>query len=184
MVWFQNVNAMRYAANIYDGVVSQHGRHWYTGNIYDGVVSKRQCHAICGLPWKDACQTPGSVTTAAISTFCSTNKQLFAVSDELLDKAKTISLPSNIPVANLPQRFCDFFVTKIKRIRENLDSRPHDPPSCFLKFDGRQVSTFEPVTEELICRLISQSPTKSSTLAPLSQGLSMFLCPPALSRLS
>ena len=105
---------------------------WYTGNIYDGVVSKRQCHAICGLPWKDACQTPGSITTAAISTFCSTNKQLFAVSDELLDKAKTISLPSNIPVANLPQRFCDFFVTKIKRIRENLDSCPHDPPSCFL----------------------------------------------------
>ena len=24
---FSNVNAMRYAANIYDGVVSQHGRH-------------------------------------------------------------------------------------------------------------------------------------------------------------
>ena len=51
---------------------------------------------------------------------CSTTKQLFAVSDKLLAKAKTTSLPSNILVADLPQRFCDFFVTKIKQIRENL----------------------------------------------------------------
>ena len=36
-----------------------------------------------------------------------TTKQLFAVSDELLGKAKTTSLPSNIPVSDLPQRFCD-----------------------------------------------------------------------------
>ena len=82
----------------------------------------------------------------------------------------------------VPQRFCDFFVTKIKQIREDLDSCPHDPPS-FFKFDGPHLSLFEPVTEKLICRLISQSPTKSSTLAPLSQGLSMFLCPPALPHL-
>ena len=62
---------------------------------------------------------------------------LCAVSDELLGKAKTTSLPSNIPTADLPQRFCDFFVTKIKQIREDLDSCPHDPPS-FFKFDGPQ----------------------------------------------
>ena len=52
---------------------------------------------------------------------CSTTKQLFAVSDELLGKAKTTPLPSNIPIADLPQRFCDFFLTKIKQIREDLD---------------------------------------------------------------
>ena len=103
----------------------------------------------------------------------------FSVSDELLGKAKPTSLPSNIPIAG-------------------LDSCPHDPPS-FFKFDGPHLSMCEPVTEELICRLISQSPTKSCTLGPipttltkqclhdlappLSQGLSMFLCPPALSHL-
>ena len=100
----------------------------------------------------------------------STTKQLFAVSDILLGKAKTTSLPSNIPIADLPQRFCDFFVTKIKQIREDLDSCPHDPPS-FFKFDGPQLSMFEPVTEELICRLISQSPTKSCTLDPIPATL-------------
>ena len=51
---------------------------------------------------------------------CSTTKQLFSVSDELLGKAKTTSLRSNIPIAELPQRFCDFFVTKIKQIKGEL----------------------------------------------------------------
>ena len=92
------------------------------------------------------------------------------MSDEVLGKAKTTSLPSNIPIADLPQRFCDFFVTKIKQIREDLDSSPHDPPS-FFKFDEPQLSMFEPVTEELICRLISQSPTKSCTLDPIPTTL-------------
>ena len=59
-----------------------------------------------------------------------------------------------------------FYVNKIKQIREDLDSCPQDSPS-FFKFDGPQLSMFEPVTEELICiRLISQPPTKSCTLDP------------------
>ena len=58
----------------------------------------------------------------------------------------------------------------MKRIREDLESWPHDPPS-FFKFDGPQLSMFEPVTEELICRLISQSPTKSCTLDPIPTTL-------------
>ena len=94
------------------------------------------------------------------------DRHLFSLSDELLGKAKTTSLPSNIPIVYLPQRFCDFFVTKIKQIREDFDSCPHDPPS-FFKFDGPQLSMFELVTEELICRLFSQSPTKSCTLDPI-----------------
>ena len=44
------------------------------------------------------------------------------------------------------------------------------PPSVF-KFDGPQLFMFEPVTEELICRLISQSPTKSCTLGPIPTTL-------------
>ena len=96
---------------------------------------------------------------------CSTTKELFSVSDEPLGKAKTTSLPSDIPIADLSQHFCDFYV-----IREDLDSCPHDPPS-FFKFDGPQLSMFEPVTEELICRLISQSPTKGCTLDPIPTTL-------------
>ena len=51
----------------------------------------------------------------------------------------------------------------MKQIHEDLDSCTNDPPS-FFKFDGPQLSMSEPVTEELICRLIFQSPTKSCIL--------------------
>ena len=102
----------------------------------------------------------------------STTKQLFAVSDKLLGKAKTTSLPSNIPVSATCHRVfvTQFFVIKIKRIREDLDSCPHDPPS-FFEFDVPQLPMSEHVTKKLICRLISQSPTKSCTLDPIPTTL-------------
>ena len=75
-----------------------------------------------------------------------------------------------------------------------LDHRPAN----HLCHDQSQPPSIPASPFELICRLISQSPTKSCTLdpipttltkqclhdlAPLSRGLSMFLCPPALSHL-
>ena len=94
------------------------------------------------------------------------------MSDELLGKAKTTSLPSNIPVSATCHRVfvTQFFVIKIKRIREDLDSCPHDPPS-FFEFDVPQLPMSEHVTKKLICRLISQSPTKSCTLHPIPTNL-------------
>ena len=55
--------------------------------------------------------------------FSSSCKQLFAVSDKLLDKSRTTPLPSDIPRSDLLDRFCNFFFCdKIKRIRDDLDS--------------------------------------------------------------
>ena len=99
---------------------------------------------------------------------CSTTKQLFAVSDELLGKQRLPLCHRTFPLQTCHSVFVTF-VTKIKQIREDFDSCPHDPPS-FFKFDGPEPVT-EPVTEELICRLISQSPTKSSTLDPIPTTL-------------
>ena len=79
---------------------------------------------------------------------CSTTKQLFAVSHELVGKAKTTPLPSNTPHTQLPQRFCDFFVGKITQIPEDLGSGSHHPP-FFSKCNVSQLSLFTPVTEEL-----------------------------------
>ena len=53
-------------------------------------------------------------------------RQLFAVSDELLGRSRTTSLPSDIPRCDLSDRFCDFFYYKIKRMREDFDSRACD----------------------------------------------------------
>ena len=75
-------------------------------------------------------------------------RQLFAVSDELLGKSRTTPLPSDISRSVLPDRFGDFFFNKIKRIREDLDSRSCDP-STFAVFEGPLLSQFEPVTEKV-----------------------------------
>ena len=74
-------------------------------------------------------------------------RQLFAVSDELLGRSHTTPHPSDIPRRDLPDRFCDFFCDKIKRIREDLDSRSCDPPTVAV-FEGPLLPQFEPVTEK------------------------------------
>ena len=48
-------------------------------------------------------------------------RQLSAVSDELLSRSRATPLPSNIPRCDLPDRFCDSFCDKTKRIREDLE---------------------------------------------------------------
>ena len=47
----------------------------------------------------------------------------FSITNTLLSKSKTSSLPSSVPSALLPQRFCDFFVNKISTIRDSLSSQ-------------------------------------------------------------
>ena len=92
------------------------------------------------------------------------------MSDELLGRSRTTSLPSDIPRCDLHDRFCDFFCDKIKRIREDLDSRACDP-STFAVYEGPLLSQFEPVTEKVIRELIIKSPTKSCMLDPILTSL-------------
>jgi hypothetical protein len=53
------------------------------------------------------------------------------VSDTLLGRSKASPLPTNISPSVMPQQFCDFFADKIKRIRDDLDHRPSEPPTVF-----------------------------------------------------
>ena len=92
------------------------------------------------------------------------------MSDELLSKSRTTPLPSDLSRSVLPDRFGDFFFNKIKRIREDLDSRSCDPPT-FAVFEGPLLSQFEPVTEKVISELIMKSPTKSCMLDPIPTSL-------------
>ena len=74
---------------------------------------------------------------------CCTTKLLFALMN--CSAKQNTSLPLNIPVSDQPQCFCNFFMTEIKRICEDNDSCPCDPPT-FSKFDRPQLSMFEPVS--------------------------------------
>jgi hypothetical protein len=70
----------------------------------------------------------------------------------------------------MPQQFCDFFADKIKRIRDDLDQRPSEPPT-FSTYDGPVFSVFDNVTEKEIYDLIVSMPSKSCTLDPIPTSL-------------
>ena len=54
--------------------------------------------------------------------------QLFSVTNSLLGKSRVSPLPTNIPAAQLPCSFCEFFTDKknkkTKQIKQNLDNTP------------------------------------------------------------
>ena len=92
------------------------------------------------------------------------------MTNQLLGKAKSSPLPSNIPLPELPDRFCHFFDDKVRRIRTDLDSK-HASPPFFSSLEGVKLCKFEPVSEEVTTEIISKSPDKSCDLHPMPTSL-------------
>ena len=91
--------------------------------------------------FRSACKLVSKIVQQAKSTFfntktlaCISSKQLFSITNTLRGKSKTSSLPSSIPSALLPQRFCDFFVNKISTIRDKHSSQIMSLPSVIHSF--------------------------------------------------
>ena len=82
--------------------------------------------------------------------------QLFSVSNELFGKFRTTHLPSDVPRSELPQRFCNFFSSKISNLRDDLDSRSCDGPLLF---------HFDRVTEK-ISELMVRFPNQELHVGP------------------
>jgi len=92
--------------------------------------------------------------------------------------------------AQLVSTFCQFFVDKVRRIRDNisaaLQSSAHRTFVVRQHF-GSQPSSFEPVTTDEVQKLLSGMPSKSSPLdvlpfSPLKSCTHVF--PPAIARLA
>ena len=101
---------------------------------------------------------------------CRTSKQIFSVADGLLGRKASSPLPTNIPIHELPQTFCDFFTDKIKVIRNDLDSRSTPPPT-FGVYNGPKLCEFQLVTQKQIIELIGAMPSKSCCLDPIPTTL-------------
>jgi len=85
---------------------------------------------------------------------------------------KTSSLPSSIPSAILPQRFCDFFVNKISTIRDNLNSQTTSlPPVTHTVFDGSPLTAFHPVSESIVREVLNKTAVKTCELDLLPPSL-------------
>ena len=97
-------------------------------------------------------------------------KQLFNVSNQLLGKSKSSTMPTNIPLYKLPEQFAQFFSYKIDSLREKLDSRPSVPPT-FTVYKGPIFGNFVPVSDNEILDLLKRMPTKCCSLDPIPTDL-------------
>ncbi len=104
------------------------------------------------------------------------HKALFQVTNKLLNRQVEQQLPAHDSLPELAEKFADFFVDKIEKIksnlqelqqRENIQSNFEEeaaPPNAVF-------SKFEPATEEEVKKLISDSANKSCSLDPMPTWL-------------
>ena len=97
-----------------------------------------------------------------------TSRQLFSITNSFLGKVKSSPLPSSIPLSELPQRFSDFFHSKVTSIRRNLDATTVTPPSVPNQpFCGTVWGAFQSVSEDEVNKILTQSTIKTCELDPL-----------------
>ncbi len=93
-------------------------------------------------------------------------KALFRVISDLFSKEKVSPYPETDSMEALAESFSQFFIGKVTKIRDKLDSIPvtcdYNDPECHTTFDS-----FHPLSQEDILKLIKKSPTKSCDLDPL-----------------
>ena len=91
-------------------------------------------------------------------------KKLFQVTKALLHQTTTTPLRVHTSPKELANDFSDYFISKIDTIHEKFSDN-----SCFSKhnrtFNGSEsLSSFKPLTQDEVTKLVSKAPSKSSVL--------------------
>ena len=94
-----------------------------------------------------------------------------------MNKTKCTQIPSSVPIAQLPQRFSDFFCQKISTIRQNIDSCSSTAPPGFVDqlFAGKPLTHFSAVSETAVSALLKKRACKTCDLDPIPTSL-LFDC--------
>ena len=85
----------------------------------------------------------------------STVKELYRLTNNLLGKCTSTPLPSVYPTDQRPQVFSEFFVNKVRQIRDSIDRQVVHSPShslCERRFSGTPLCGFETVTQEAVLK--------------------------------
>ncbi|WP_419601160.1 hypothetical protein, partial [Thiolapillus sp.] len=107
-----------------------------------------------------------------------TVKELYRLTNNLLGKCTSTPLPSVYPTDQLPQAFSDFFVNKVRQIRDSIDRQVVHPPShslCERRFSGTPLCGFETVTQEAVLKCMKKMSPKTCVLDPIPTSL-LFEC--------
>ena len=117
-----------------------------------------------------------SFFSAKIAT-ASTSKELFTITNMLMARVKTTPLPTIFPKEQLPSLFANYFLSKIKAIRDELDMKPSSSADTVSEtsFSGKHLTSFQPVTCSHVRKLILQCSPKTCELDALPTSL-LFDC--------
>ena len=119
-----------------------------------------------------------TLVQAAKTSFFSTkimesksSKQLLNITNQLASRKKSSALPT----VQLHRRFADFFLSKVQTIRHNLDNQAQ--LVCFGESEEQSCSrsSFRPVSEDDVRKMILKSSPKSCELDPMPTFL-LFEC--------
>ena len=115
-----------------------------------------------------------------ISDNSTDQEKLFRVAKKLLSMKEELCFPNHSDKTNLVNDIDDFFVSKIDMIHSNIDALSLSclkdaVPEDFEIGPQKVLSSFKPLTEAAICKLIQSSPKKSCALDPLPTPL-VVLC--------
>ena len=85
-------------------------------------------------------------------------------------------LPSNIPPGSLPDKFSEFVVSKIEKIRSSLDpDRPF--PSDTVEFSGTPFAEFQLIRNDCVKEVLEYSATCTKcAYEPVEQNFVIKLC--------
>ena len=111
-------------------------------------------------------------------------KDRWLICNKLLGKRKSTILPDHTCKKEVANRLNNFFVDKIKAIRNDLEANPLPLPPDLAEplpaFTGTPLSEFPSVTDEKLRKVITDSRTTSCDLDPLptwllKMGIATFL---------
>ena len=98
-------------------------------------------------------------------------RSLFKVANELLDKNKKKILPTHSDPKTLANDFNNFFVEKVRLIRESIPQIDDIPEYYSRPFNGERINEFEPTTEEELRKLIAKHGIKTCAEDPIPSQL-------------
>ena len=94
-------------------------------------------------------------------------KTLFKVVNTLLDKQNVKVLPEHTDPSKLADEFNEYYIQKIKKLRDSIPLNSTGMEPQRIKFEGVKLEKFKPIEESDLKELVSEFGIKTSTEDPL-----------------
>ena len=99
----------------------------------------------------------------------SSNKQqsLFRMVDKLLDKKEERTLPAHTDTLQLATEFNEYYIDKVQKLRKSIPLNSGNDEFKNKAFEGMELESFEPATEDEIKNLVNEYGIKTSSEDPI-----------------